>query len=382
MIPLAVPNLRGNERAYLNQCIDTEFVSSVGAFVTRLEGMGAEVTHSVRSVAVSSGTAALQLALLSQGVLSGDMVAVPSFTFIASVNSISHCGAVPWFMDIDGDSWTLDPFRFANELGAKTKKVGDDLIHIETGRRVAAVMPVYTLGNTADMDAINGVAAEFGIPVIADAACALGARYKGKAVGDLADVSAISLNGNKTITAGGGGLVVANDAKVMDFVKHISTTARTSPEYDFDMVGFNYRMTNLQAAVACAQMERLQEFVDKKRFVRSFYQHAFEGLPAVSPFPVPSWCDSACWFSGLVIEEADHAFMVELCEKLKDDGIEARTFWKPVHMQPPYFKAPRADDLTVTESIWSKVLTLPCSTGITLGELEFVAESVKKELGY
>ena len=380
MIPLSVPNLTGNERKYLNQCIDTTFVSSVGEFVNRIEEMVAEQCGTKYGVATSSGTTGLHLALACCGVGRDELFIIPTFTFIATANAVAHCGALPWLMDISSDSWTIDIKQLERELETNTYWDGQKLIHKETGRRVAAIMPVYTLGNVPDMDRIREIARRYHLPVIADAAAALGAEYKGRKIGELADLQVISFNGNKTVTSGGGGMIIGNDTELMEKIKHLSTTARISTEYDHDMVGFNYRMTNIQAAVGCAQMERAEEFIQKKREIREFYNHAFAGTGSVSLFPVPAEVRSACWFSGIVLNRDRKREVRKLCQGLKEKGIEGRTFWKPVHLQKPYINAVKADSLKIADSLWERILTLPCSTNITKEKLEYVASSVKELL--
>lgn len=378
MIPLAIPNLEGNEKRYLCECIDDGFVSSVGEFVNRLELDAAKATGSVATVATSAGTTALHASLIVLGVRPDDLVIVPSFTFIASANSIRHAGAYPWFIDVDPESWCISAKQLAIELDEKTVVKGGDVYHKATGRRVAAIMPVYTLGNIPDMDEINCIAASYGLPVLADAACAIGATYKGLPIGGLATLSAISLNGNKTVTAGGGGLICGQDESLLNEAKHITTTARVWPGYDFDMVGYNYRLTNLQAAVACAQLERLEQFLQVKRRVRRLYNESFAGLSGIKAFPTPEFCESSAWFSGFVCENSDAARIVSA---LNDMGVGAKAFWKPVHLQAPYLECVRASSLDVTESVWDKVVTLPCSTIITDDELHVVVDAVKSVLG-
>ena len=278
MIPLAVPDLTGNERRYLNQCIDTTFVSSVGEFVNRIEEITAEKCGIRYAVATSSGTTGLHLALMGCGVKRDDIVIIPTFTFIATANAVAHCGATPWLMDISWDSWTLDVEQLEQELLDNTVWNYESLIHKETGKRVAAIMPVYTLGNIPNMNKIREIANKYHLPLIADGAAALGAEYKGKKIGTLADLTVISFNGNKTVTAGGGGMVVGNNEALAKRLRHLSTTARVTAEYDHDMVGYNYRMTNIQAAVGCAQLERLEEFLEKKRKIRAFYNQAFSKI--------------------------------------------------------------------------------------------------------
>lgn len=371
MIPLSIPNISGNEGAYLQECVRSNFVSSVGPYVTRLEEMTAAAAGAKHAVATSAGTTGLHVALASVGVTAGDLVIAPTFTFIASANAISHCGAQPWLFDVSAQHWTLDPTLLASALAAHAVRRGAILVHKETGRRIAAIMPVHTLGHPADMDAINTVAAEHNLPVVADAAAALGARYRGRPIGSLAHLSVFSFNGNKTVTAGGGGMVVGDDTELLRWTRHLSTTARASLDYEHDAIGFNYRMTNLQAAVGCAQMERLDEFVAAKRRIDAVYREALKHTCNIEFFPAAAWAESACWFSGVILS-ADHWRSVrQLCGQLKERGIEARTFWKPIHLQAPYLECPRTS-MSVSESIWTRVLTLPCSTHLTEAEQEFV----------
>lgn len=381
MIPLAVPDLTGNEREYLNHCIDTTYVSSVGEYVTQFEKMAANATGAGFAVATSAGTTGLHAALTAVGVRAGDLVIIPTFTFIATANAVAHCGAVPWLMDVRADTWCMDAAQVRLEVEKNCVIRNGALIHAGTGRRVAAVMPVYTLGNIPDMEGFRSIAEEYRLPLVADAACAIGAMHHGQQFGPLADASVLSFNGNKTVTSGGGGMVVGNDEGLLDRIRHLTTTARVGTEYDFDMAGFNYRMTNIQAAVGCAQMERLEAFVDRKRQVREFYRKAFSEPVEYGITLFPATEGSSCWFSGVVLREGERLDSARLLvSQLRERGIEARTFWKPVHLQEPYKDAPHTP-VSVAESVWERVVTLPCSTSITDGELEYVAENVKILLG-
>ncbi|MBE5959659.1 MAG: aminotransferase class I/II-fold pyridoxal phosphate-dependent enzyme [Lachnospiraceae bacterium] len=380
MIPLAVPNLTGNEKKYLDDCIDTTFVSSVGEYVTRFESMVAEATGSVGAVATSAGTTGLHAALTAVGVKHGDLVIIPTFTFIASANAVRHCGADPWLMDISEDTWCLDDQVVRKELEKNCEFKGGVLVHKPSGKRVAALMPVYTLGNMPNMKAFRALADEYHLPLVVDAACAIGATYEGADFGALADLSVLSFNGNKTITCGGGGAVVGCNQELLDHVRHLTTTARVWPDYDFDEVGFNYRMTNIQAAVGVAQMERLNQFIDVKRHVRAFYEAHLAPLSPKDISFFPTTEGSSCWFSGIVLpENAELNQAKEFCAKLKEDGIEARSFWKPVHLQAPYQDCPKSK-LDVAEHMWQRIITLPCSTGITDEELYEVTKTTKRIL--
>lgn len=377
MIPLAVPNLTGHEKKYLDSCIDTSYVSSVGEYVTKLERMAAGAAGCVSAAATSAGTTGLHASLHALGVKPGELVIVPSFTFIASANAVTHCGAQPWLVDISPSDWCMDPETVRMVLESETRLRDGRVFHKDSGKRVAAVMPVYTLGNIPDMHAFRLLSEEYRLPLIADAACAIGAVYKGQPLGPLADVSVLSFNGNKTVTCGGGGMALGPDRELVERIRHLTSTARVGPEYDFDMAGFNYRMTNVQAAVGCAQMERLEEFVSIKRKVRSYYARHLENL-GVTFFPASD--GASCWLSGFVLPEGKTIEDVRLIAgRMKERGIESRTFWKPVHLQAPYRSVPRSS-MCVTESLWGRIVTLPCSTNITLAELETVVRAATEIL--
>lgn len=373
MIPLAIPNLAGNEAKYLQECVETNFVSTVGPFVSRFENMVASSSGARHAVATSAGTTGLHAALVALGVGRDDLVVIPSFTFIATANAVSHAGATPWLFDVTADSWTLDGAQLADRLSAETARdANGSLVHRPSGRRVAAIIAVYTFGTPADMDVLRDVADRFSLPLLADAAAGLGSRYKGREVASLgADLTVFSFNGNKTITAGGGGVVAGDNDALIARVRHLTTTARVGANYDHDVVGFNYRMTNLQAAVGCAQMEMLDAFVATKRRIRHTYDREFATFS--SPFPEPSWSESSCWFSGFVVEPAT---ATRVRTELQSVGVDARPTWKPMHLQLPYANVPR-ESVTVSDSIWERIVTLPCSTGITDDELGAVVRAVK-----
>lgn len=381
MIPLAVPNISGNEGRYLQECIETTFVSTVGPFVDRFEDMAAAAAGApFKAVATSAGTTGLHAALVAIGVGPGDLVILPSFTFVASANAIAHCGAQPWLLDVSASDWTLDPVQLGMVLSEECETRGDHLVRRACGRRVMAVMPVHTLGMPADMDAIVDISRRHGLKVVADAAAALGSRNNGRRIAELgADLSVVSFNGNKTVTAGGGGAVVGGDADLLALVRHLTTTARVGADYLHDRVGFNYRMTNLQAAVGCAQLERLDEFVAAKRRIRAGYDAAFAGVPGLHPFPQPDGRLSECWFSGFVIESPPCPDTQTLRQSLRDAGIDARPFWRPAHLQPAFSQAPRAAT-PVTDSLWERILTLPCSTGLSQDEQNTVVATMRSLL--
>jgi len=373
MIPLCVPNLAGNERKYLNECIDSTFVSSVGQFVGKFETEIAKSAGVPYAVATSAGTTALHIALVACGVQRDDLVIIPSYTFIATANAISHCGAQPLLADIDAQTWTLDTEALRHMLETVTDCKQGEVIYRPTKQRIAAIMPVYTLGNVADMGSIGRIAKTYNLPVIADAAAAIGATYHGKSIGELATATTFSFNGNKTITSGGGGAVVTNNAVLAERIRHLLSTARVGIEYVHDMVGYNYRMTNIEAAVGLAQIEQLEHFIARKKEIRQYYNENFRTIPEIGIFPDQDG-ESVCWFSGVVLESGEA--VRSMCNVLKENGIEGRTFWKPMHLQPPYRNCARTG-MDHSDALWERVLTLPCSTGITDSELKQVVQTVK-----
>jgi dTDP-4-amino-4,6-dideoxygalactose transaminase len=357
-IPLAVPNLNGNETRYLAECVATNFVSSVGPFVGRFEEMVAAACATPGAVATASGTAALHAMLAAHNIDRGDLVVTPALSFIATANAIRYTGAEPAFLDVSAESWTLDPAAVEDYLAR--------------GGKAAAILTVHTLGHPSDMDALEDIARRRNIPLLCDGAAALGATYRGKPVCARGAATALSFNGNKTVTSGGGGAIVSQDKDFLARVKHLTTTARRGEDYDHDQVGFNYRMTNIQAAVGCAQMERAAELVAAKRHIARRYAEAFAGLP-VALFPEAKWAGSANWFGGIVLAGPARDFV----RKLNAEGIGARPFWKPLHTQKPYLDCTRGD-LKVTESVWDRIVTLPCSTGLTESEQSRVIDAVTK----
>jgi len=370
MIPLAEPYLGGNEAAYLQECIDSNFVSSVGPFVDRFEALIAKATGVNKAVAVNSGTSGLHAALIALGVSRDDLVVIPDYTFIATANAVAMAGATPWIFDIDNESWSLDPVDLATTFDREVKLRGDSALHEPTGRRVAAIMPVHTFGHPADLKLISEVAQRYKIPIVADGAAALAATCHGQTVGGVgADLTVFSFNGNKTITAGAGGAITGRDPDLVARVRHLTTTARTDLGYSHDRIAFNYRMTNLQAAVGCAQMEKLHVFVASKRLIRDRYAEAFADLPRVTSPPNAVWASSACWISGVYIR--DNA--KEIVPRLRARGIDARLFWQPVHHQQPFADAPRRP-IEKSELLANGFVALPCSSNLTAAEQDLVIE--------
>jgi dTDP-4-amino-4,6-dideoxygalactose transaminase len=378
MIPLASPQLAGNESRYLAECVRSTYVSSVGPFVEQFEVEVAAATGSRYCVALSSGTSSLHLGLVVAGVLPGDLVIMPSFTFIATANATRHAGADPWLFDVSADSWTLDADLLRETLTNECRREGSSAVHKVSGRRIGAIIPVHTLGHPADMDEVRAIADEFGIPVIADAAAALGATYKGRSIGELCLASTLSFNGNKTVTCGGGGALITNDSSVAELARHLSTTARIGPGYIHDAVAFNYRLTNIQAAVGCAQLEQLDSFISAKRSIAQRYH---EALAQIAPsFPNATWAESAHWMSGVQLTGGDGTINLDrIVQDLRDAGVDARAFWVPMHEQPPY-RSSLSTPMPVTNAVARRILTLPSSSGLSEGDQSRVIDAVLNAL--
>jgi aminotransferase in exopolysaccharide biosynthesis len=378
VIPLSVPDLAGNEERYLQECIDSGFVSSVGPFVTEFEESVARATGARHAVATSSGTTGLHIALVAAGVTPGDLVISPSYTFIATANAVSHAGAAPWLMDISPESWTLVPHQFRTALTDQTNRGPNGVVHKATGKRVAAVIPVYTLGHPADMDEINQIAQEFDLPVVADAAAAIGSEYKGRAIGPEASVSVFSFNGNKTITSGGGGAVVTDEADVAAKIRHLTTTARVSNDYLHDQVGYNYRMTNLQAAVGVAQTERAADLVKRRQQIAKTYEMELAAI-GVGFAPQAEWAISSRWLSCVVLPDGNQRSMSEIVDEFAAQQVQVRPFWRPMHEQPPYSNSLR-EPTPITDQLWRRVLTLPSSSNLSSEDQKKVIEAAQQIL--
>jgi dTDP-4-amino-4,6-dideoxygalactose transaminase len=359
-IPLAVPDLRGNEAKYLAQCVADNWVSSVGPFVTEMERRMATLAGRRHAVATVNGTAALHLALLALGVGRGDLVAVPDWTFAATANAVVHAGATPLFIDVTRTSWTLDPELLDRALA-------------QYGGRVKAVVAVHALGHPADMDAVLEVAGRHNVPVLEDAAGAIGASYKTRPVGAFGAAAIFSFNGNKVATAGGGGMIVTDDESVAHAARHLSTQARPGAAYVHDAVGFNYRMTNLNAAVGLAQLERLDDMVAAKRRIANRYAAAIGGRDDMSFMPRQSWAESSAWLSSVLVARADDA--AALVDHLARHSIEARVFWRALSAQAPYRDFPSRLS-SVAESLSGRVVSLPCSSALAERDLARVLEAL------
>lgn len=361
-IPLHEPTLRGNEWTYLKECLDSTFVSSVGAFVDRFEHMAAEATGAAHAVAVVNGTAALHVCLKLAGVGQGDDVIVPALTFVATANAVAYCGAVPHLADSDETTLGLDPKKLAAHLDATTAIRGGACCDTRTGRRIAAIVPMHALGMPVDLDAFRALSKRYAIPLVEDIAQALGSTYRGCGIAADTRLGALSFNGNKIVTTGGGGAIVTNDASLAARARHITTTARLTHRWDYahDEIGFNYRMPNLNAALGCAQIEALPRLLDVKRKLAARYRDALAHVPTVHVVTEPAYGTSNHWLNAILLEDDSGAARDAVLDATHAAGLLTRPAWTLMHRLPMYRACPQAD-LSVAESIQRRLVELPSS---------------------
>lgn len=376
-VPLCIPFMAGNEWAYVKECLDTNFVSSVGPFVERFERALAERSGTRYAVATVNGTAALHVALRIVGVEAGDEVLVSTLTFIAPVNAIRYRSAIPVFVDAEPAYWQMDPEAVASFLRTKCQRRAGAVYNRESGRRVRAIMPVHILGHPVDMDPILALAREYGLPVVEDATESLGASYKGRPVGSLGDVGCFSFNGNKLITTGGGGMLVTDDETLGRRARYLTTQAKDDAvEFVHGEVGYNYRLTNVAAAIGLAQMERLDDHLAAKRELAARYDAAFVELPGVATPSVAPWAVSAHWLYTLRIDAEEFGQgSRDLMAALERAGIQTRPLWQPAHLSPSQRDVPR-QPCPAAEQLNRDALSLPSSVGLTAVEQDRVVRAI------
>ncbi len=367
-IALSVPNLKGNELKYVTDAVETEWVSTAGPYVSDFEKKIAEYVKTPGAVSTQNGTSALNISLLLSGVTRADAVIVPTLTFIAAVNPTKYIGAEPVFMDCD-DSLCMDPEKLRNYCEMECDFENGKLIDRYTGRHVKAMVVVHVFGNMADMEAIMDIAKEFNITVIEDATEALGTyytrgRYAGKFAGTIGDFGCYSFNGNKIITTGGGGMIVSNDENLLARAKHLTTQAKADQaNFIHDEIGFNYRMTNLQAALGLAQLEQLEDFIKTKTRNYHLYKDAIDMIDGLHVQDFREGIRSNYWFYSVVFEN-DETARDRLIEALKEAHIQSRPIWGLISDQLPY-EGSRTYELEKAPWYWKRVVNVPCSTNLT-----------------
>lgn len=379
-IPLSVPNLKGNELKYVTTAVETEWVSTGGPYVNEFEKKIAGYVHAKGAVSCQNGTAGLHTALMVAGVSKDDAVIVPTLTFIAAVNPVKYIGAEPIFMDCD-DSLCMDAEKLEDFCANECDFMDGMLVDRQTKRHIKAMLVVHVFGNMADMEAILSIARKYNITLIEDATEAIGTYYtkgifKGKYAGTIGDIGVYSFNGNKIITTGGGGMLVSDNEEYLHRAKHLTTQAKSDElYYTHDEVGYNYRMTNLQAALGLAQLEQLEDFISVKERNYKRYRELFAGANGLRLLPFRDGIRSNLWFYSLYVD----GFALdrdELIRYLAENKIQSRPIWGLIHEQKPYLGA-RSYKITKAYEYWRHVVNIPCSTNLSLEDVERVAECIK-----
>lgn len=366
-IPLHEPSFGGNEWVYVKECLDTGWVSSVGKFVDRLEQQLADYTGVRRAVAVVNGTAALQVCLKLVGVEQGDEVLIPTLTFIATANAVSYCGAVPHFVDSDETTLGLDPQKLGLYLQEIAEICPAGCFNKKTGRRIKAVLPMHTFGHPVDLDPLVEICRRYQLELVEDAAESLGSYYKGRHTGNWGKVSALSFNGNKIITTGGGGAILTNDRELGKLAKHLTTTARVPHKWSFihDQIGYNYRLPNINAALGCAQLEQLPNFIKNKRELAAKYREAFAGVAGIRFFTEPSFAESNYWLNVLLLNRDFANQRDALLDATNSQGIMTRPAWILMHDLKMYKSCPKMDSLDVAENLERRLVNIPSSPSLS-----------------
>ncbi|WP_418301576.1 LegC family aminotransferase [Lysinibacillus fusiformis] len=364
-VPLHEPTFTGNELEYVTDCIQTGWVSSVGAYVTRFEEDLAQFAGVRRAVAVMNGTAALHIALKVAGVQANEEVFMPALTFVATANAVSYIGAVPHFVDVSEKTLGLDPQKLEAHILVIGEVKNGQLINKETGRVIRAVVPMHTFGHAVELEELQLICEKYHLVLVEDAAESLGTYYKGKHTGGFGKVSAISFNGNKIITTGGGGAILTDDEELANYAKHITTTAKIPHrwEYEHDVVAFNYRLPNINAALGCAQLEKMPEFIKRKRALTAFYEELVGSLEGVTLFKEPVNTSSNYWLQTLILD--DTLERDKVLTFLNNNGVMSRPIWTPMHNLKPFRECPRAN-LSTIERLNKKIINIP-STPIKEG---------------
>jgi perosamine synthetase len=364
-LPLHTPHFEGAEWEYVKDCLDTGWVSSVGSYVDRFEDEVANQCGAAHGVAVVNGTAALQVALEIVGVVAGDEVLMPALTFVATANAAAYLGALPHFVDSDPGTLGLDPHKLDCYLADIAERTLDGIRNRLTGNRIGAIVPMHTFGHPVDMEPLISVAARYGIPIVEDAAESLGSVYKGEKCGSLGRVAAVSFNGNKIITAGGGGAVITDDAELATRAKHLTTTAKVPHKWEFihDGIGYNYRMPNLNAALGCAQLENLGDYVERKRRLATNYLDAFRDVSGVSVFRERCFARANYWLNCLLLDDPCLETRNLVLEALNDAGLMARPTWTLMCDLDIYATAP-CMPLEGARNIEARLINVPSSVAL------------------
>jgi perosamine synthetase len=361
-VALHEPSFNGNEWLYLKECLDSTFVSSVGKFVDRFEVDLANYTGAKHAVAVVNGTAALHIALKLAGVHAGDEVLVPALTFIATTNAITYCNATPHFVDSETATLGIDAIKLRDYLISHTEQRSGQCFNIITGKVIRVLVPMHTFGHPVDVDGLLAIAHDFNIALVEDAAESLGSYYHGQHTGTFGLLGTLSFNGNKTVTTGGGGAILTNNAVLARHAKHLTTTAKLPHAWEFrhDEIGYNYRLPNLNAALGCAQLEQLPIKLAAKRVLFARYQTAFVKVSGVKLMTEPTQCKSNLWLQTLLLAAENADQLDAVLKATNDAGFMTRPAWILMHELVPFRACPRMD-LSMAQSLRQRLLNIPSS---------------------
>jgi len=359
------PSFKGNEWLYLKECLDSTFVSSVGKFVDRFELDLANFTGAKHAVAVVNGTAALHIALKLVGVTNRDEVLIPALTFVATANAVTYCNATPHFVDSEERTLGIDALKLRDYLAHHTEQRGGQCINRTTGRVIRALVPMHTFGHPVGLDALLAVAHDFNLVLVEDAAESLGSTYHGQHTGTFGLLGTLSFNGNKTITTGGGGAILTNDATLARHAKHLTTTAKLPHawEYRHDEIAYNYRLPNLNAALGCAQLEQLPTMLVAKRALFSRYQAVFSSVQGVALLVEPEQCQSNYWLQTLLLDANQADQRDPILTATNAAGYMTRPAWVLMHELTQFKDCPRMD-LTITQSLSQRLVNIPSSSSL------------------
>jgi aminotransferase in exopolysaccharide biosynthesis len=376
MLLLSGPNIAGNEWKYVKDCLDTGWVSSVGSYVDQFEKMAAEFAGTKYAVATSCGTTALHICLVMLGVNEKDYVITPNVTFIATCNSIKYTGADPILIDADLHTWQMDLDLLEEFLNNDTEQKDGSCYHKKDGRRIPVIMPVHVLGNMCDMDRLMLLAKKHNLTVVEDSTEALGSYYKGKHAGSFGLMGTFSYNGNKIITTGGGGMIVTNDETLAKKAKHLTTQAKSDPfEYIHDEIGYNYRLVNVAAAMGVAQMEQLPGFLKRKKEIISFYKRELEGSADIQFQEINKDVNPNWWLPTIKTEKQK-----QLLDVLNENKMQSRPFWRPMNQLTMFTGNIFYSHNNVSDFIYKRCLSIPCSTYITDEQLKSVSDTIKQHV--
>lgn len=366
-VPLHEPYFKGNEWLYVKECIDTNWVSSVGKYVDLFEEKLADFVGVKKAVAVVNGTAALHISLKLVGVEESDEVLIPTLTFIATANAVVYAGAIPHLVDSDKSTLGIDPKKLSDYLHEISVMKNSFCYNKKTGRRIKAIVPMHTFGHPVDMDPLMELCKKYNIDIVEDAAESLGSLYKGHHTGSFGKLSAISFNGNKIITTGGGGAILTDNEDLAKKAKHITTTAKVPHKWEFnhDQIGYNYRMPNINAALGCAQLEQLPGYIKTKRRLAQIYIEELKNIKGITVFKEANFAKSNYWLNTLILDEEMTVLRDDILAETNANGIMTRPIWTCMHKLKMFNECPKMD-LSVAEYLQKLSINIPSS--VTLGD--------------